>query len=127
MDPEVIVTLLEEHLKDMKQRFVTPLWQTFVNELEKYSENVAPKRNDLENWADKTSNLLSKYDYTKGLLQGLVFCTSLRRRGMLSAEEAVKDEETPETKSARISLGKTLEEDLVERIKEVAKRAKNLN
>jgi hypothetical protein len=127
MYADIIVTLLEEHLDEMEKRLGAPFWEDFVNTLEKYSENLIPKRNELEEWAEKISGLLSNYDYSKGLLQGVLFCESLGKRGILTASEVLKPVEMPETPSARIPPDRSHEDDLIERIKKIMQRARRSN
>lgn len=122
----IIVSLLEEHLEEVKNSLGSPYWENFLDKLERCSENLMPRRKDIEDWADKVSELLSKYDYTRGLLKGLLFCASFGQRGIPSSDRTLGDTEQPETTSARIPPERDAEENLVKRIKELITKARSL-
>ncbi len=122
----IIVSLLEEHLKEIKSSLGSPYWENFLDKLERFSENLMPRRKDLEDWTDKVSELLSKYDYTRGLLKGLLFCASSGERGIPSSDKTLGDVEQPETTSARIPPDRDADENLVRRIKELITKARSL-
>ena len=126
MSVGLIVSLLEEHLTDIKDTLGYPSWENFVDKLERCSEKLIPRRGDLEEWADKVAEQLSNYDYTRGLLKGLLFCASLGERGILSADKSVGPVVPPETPSARIPPDRDSEEKLVTRIKQLIKKARSL-
>ena len=119
MNVEALVMMLEEHLADIKQRITNDPWHGFVALLDESARSLTPRRQDLETWADRVSGFLVQYDYTKGLLQGLLFASTLRVRGVpvnLPGLDAA-------TARNAQPAGPIPEQQLVERIKGIARRA----
>lgn len=84
MNAETLVLLLEEHIADIKQNLEASLWPGFVATLARVTEEVQPKKEALERWADRVCDLLMGCSYTKGLLQGLKFQVGLNLRSLPS-------------------------------------------
>jgi len=120
MNVEALVMMLEEHLADIKQRITNDPWHGFVALLDESARSLTPRRQDLETWADRVSGFLVQYDYTKGLLQGLLFASTLKVRGVpvnlpgLDAGAAARPAQP---------TGPVPEQQLVARIKGIAQKA----
>jgi len=124
MFAELFVSLLEADLENIKTNLGDNEWKEFIKELQRYSENLRPQMSDLENWAENVRKTLNKYPYTKGLLSGILFSV---KRDIKSISDILKEEEQPEVKkSGRVLSNKSFEEDLLERIKELVRRAISL-
>ncbi len=116
MNVEALIMMLEEHLTDIRQRLATDPWQGFVSLLDESARKLTPRRSDLETWADRVSAFLVQYDYTKGLLQGLLFASTLKVRGVpVSLSGLGADADRP--------AGPIPEQQLVERIRGITQRA----
>lgn len=123
MNVEALVLMLEEHLTDIRQRLAAAAWLGFTELLGDTARTLVPSHDRLESWADQVSAFLSEHDYTRGLLQGLLFCAGLKMRGVpvdLPGLGGVPSVERV-TKSGRIS-----EQALVERIQTITRRARSL-
>ncbi|MEO0077833.1 MAG: hypothetical protein ABIK86_02410 [candidate division WOR-3 bacterium] len=120
MNVEALVMMLEEHLSDIRQRLALDSWRSFVSLLDESARTLAPLRHDLEKWADRVSLFLAQYDYTKGLLQGLIFASTLKVRGVPVDLSGLGGD------SAAQPAGELTEQGLVERIKVIARRARTI-
>lgn len=125
VDTEIVVYLLEERLEEIKKN-LADFWQEFLKELKSLSEDLIPDKKCLEKWTKNIAQLLEKYDYTKGLLAG--FNTKIRFavKGIPSALETCGEEEIPDIPSGKISASKKYEEEIVNRIKNIVKKAEEL-
>lgn len=125
MDTEIVVYLLEERLEEIKKN-LAGFWQEFLKELKSLSEDLIPDKKDLEKWTENMIRLLKKYEYTCGLLEG--FNTRIRFiiRRIPSALETYQPEEIPDIPSGKISASKKYEEEIVNRIKNIVKKAEEL-
>lgn len=125
MDTEIVVYLLEERLEEIKKN-LAGFWQEFLKELKSLSEDLIPDKKDLEKWTENMIRLLKKYEYTCGLLEG--FNTRIRFiiRGIPSALETYQPEEIPDISSGKISASKKYEEEIINRIKNIVKKAEEL-
>jgi hypothetical protein len=133
---DTILSLLERRLLDIRERLDSNSWKNFVDELARCSEDLIPSMKPLDNWANKVSGLLSKYEYSKDLLAGAL-SEVLKTKGVssevLSVEECVPlaYEELepviqPGIPRGRIASEKSKEQELVKRIQEIVKKAINL-
>lgn len=124
MEPEVILFLLEEKLKDIKNN-LSDSWQGFVKGLKESSENITPDKKALDEWTKKIIELFKGYPYTRGLLEGFNRGIFFERR-IPSASMIIKDEETPDIPSGKIYASKEYEKEIVKRIKDIVKKAEEL-
>ena len=124
MNVEALVLMLEEHLTDIRQRLVATAWRGFVDLLDETAKSLTPSHDKLEGWADRVSAFLSQHDYTRGLLQGLLFCAGLKMRGVPVDMPGLGDAAAPGAAPARARP--TPEQELVVRIQSIARRARSL-
>lgn len=125
MNVEIITYLLEERLEEIKKN-LAGFWQEFVKELKEHSENLIPDKKELEKWKENIVQLLKKYEYTCGLLEGFNTRVRFIVKGIPSALETYQPEEIPNIPSGEIRSQKEYEEEMIERIKNIIKKAEEI-
>lgn len=120
---EALVTMLEEHLSDIRLRLAADSWRRFVELLDQSVQGLSARRQDLEKWAVRVGSFLFEFDYTKGLVHGLAIGTRVKPRAVpvdipcSNAQTAAAPTRPPVSPA---------EEALVERIRSLARRARSL-
>jgi hypothetical protein len=124
MNAELLVLLLEERIIDIKQNLEAGLWQGFVGTLAQAADEIQPRKDALERWADKVCDLLMGCSYTKGLLQGLQFLAAMPQRSLPSRMPCPDGGSSTGMGDATARAG---EGALVARIKAVVHKAQTLS
>jgi hypothetical protein len=120
---EALVTMLEEHLSDIRLRLAADSWRRFVELLDQSVQGLSARRQDLEKWAALVSSFLYEFDYTKGLVHGLAIGTRVKPRAV--PVDIPCSNSQPAAASTRSPVP-SAEEALVERISGLARRARGL-
>jgi hypothetical protein len=81
MKPDMLVALLEQNLRDMKNSLGAGQWEELIGGLRRCSEDVTNSVARLSQWADDVVEVMSKTEYTKGLLRGTLSAAEFVSRG----------------------------------------------
>lgn len=123
MEAITLVSLLEERLGEIKKN-LGDSWNDFREGLKKSSQNLIPEKESLRKWTEEVISLFQRHSFTTGLILGVE--TKVPTRGIPSEEMVGRKEETPGLPTGQVLSPKEFERNLVERIKEIIKRAETL-